>query len=174
MSKPNESAEPPARIVVERTYRASVRELWDMWTTKEGLESWWGPEGMRVEVQTLEARLGGRLLYQMIAVTPETVAAMEQLGLPPSLPNHGRFSEFRPHQSLAMTEMIDFVPGVGPYEFTKRVEFFPSGEHVRMVVTIDPLHNEEWTRLSREGFTSELGKLDRRFAGLATASGGRA
>src|SRR5262249_4999618 len=84
MSKPSESADLGAKIIFERTYRASVRELWDMWTTKEGFESWWAPEGLRVEVQTLEARLGGRFLYDMIADTPETIAAMEQLGLPPS------------------------------------------------------------------------------------------
>jgi uncharacterized protein YndB with AHSA1/START domain len=36
--------------VIERTYRASVEELWELWTTKEGFESWWGPDGFRVEV----------------------------------------------------------------------------------------------------------------------------
>ncbi len=163
MSKPTEPADIGAKIVFERTYRASVQDLWEMWTTKEGFESWWAPEGCRVEVKTLEARLGGRILYDMIADTPETIAAMEQLGLPRSHPDHGRFSEFRPHQSLAMTQMIDFVPGVEPYEFRMRVEFFPSGEHVRMHVTLDRLHSEEWTQLAQQGFTSQLGKLDRRF-----------
>jgi uncharacterized protein YndB with AHSA1/START domain len=166
MTNPTEPASrtASAKLVFERTYRASVRDLWDMWTTKEGFESWWCPEGCHVEVRTLEARLGGRFLYDMIGDTPETIAALAELGLPPSHPDHGRFSEFRPHQSLAMTQMIDFIPGVEPYEFTMRVEFFPSGEHVRMVVTIDPLHNEEWTRLSQQGFASQLGKLDKRFA----------
>jgi uncharacterized protein YndB with AHSA1/START domain len=163
MSKPSESANLRAKIVFERTYRASVEELWDMWTTKEGFESWWAPEGCRVEVQTLEARLGGRFVYDMIGDTPETIAAMAQLGLPPSHPDRCRFSEFRPHQSLALTQMMDFIPGVKPYDFTMRVEFFPSGEHVRMVVTVDPLHNEEWTGLSRQVFTYQLGKLDKRF-----------
>ena len=34
-----------SKFVIERTYRASVDELWDLWTTKEGFESWWPPEG---------------------------------------------------------------------------------------------------------------------------------
>src|ERR1700736_1917583 len=46
-----------AKVVVERTYRAGAQELWDLWTTKEGFESWWGPEGFRVEVYKLEARV---------------------------------------------------------------------------------------------------------------------
>ena len=44
------------KVVIERTYRARVEELWELWTTKQGFESWWGPEGFRVEVHTLEAR----------------------------------------------------------------------------------------------------------------------
>jgi len=35
------------KVVVERTYRAKVGELWNLWTTKEGFESWWGPKGCR-------------------------------------------------------------------------------------------------------------------------------
>jgi uncharacterized protein YndB with AHSA1/START domain len=31
------------KAVIERTYRATVQELWELWTTKEGFESWWGP-----------------------------------------------------------------------------------------------------------------------------------
>ena len=48
-----------AGIVVERTYRARVEELWELWTTKEGFESWWGPQDFRADVHTLEARPGG-------------------------------------------------------------------------------------------------------------------
>ena len=29
------------RISLERTYKASIDDVWDLWTTKEGLESWW-------------------------------------------------------------------------------------------------------------------------------------
>jgi hypothetical protein len=45
------------------------------------------------------------------------------------------------------------------------VEFIPSGEHVRMVVTLEPMHAEELTKMSIEGFTSQLTKLDKRFGG---------
>ena len=38
-----------ARITIERTYRASVEDVWDLWTTKEGIESWWGPERIHHE-----------------------------------------------------------------------------------------------------------------------------
>jgi len=153
------------KVVVERTYRARVEELWDLWTTKKGFESWWGPEGFRVEVHAIEARQGGRLHYDMIADAPAQVEAMKRMGHPISHPTHGTFTEVRPKQRLAITHVIDFLPGVKPYESTMVVEFLPSGPDVRMVVTLDPMHNDEFTKMSTMGFTSQLTKLDKRFGG---------
>jgi len=153
------------KVVIERTYRAQAKELWDLWTTKKGFESWWGPEGFRVEVRALEARVGGTLHYDMIADAPEQIEAMKRLGRPASHETRGRFAEMRPHERLAITHVIDFLPGVKPYESTMVVEFFASGETVRMVITLDPMHNEEFTKMSTMGMTSQLTKLDRRFGG---------
>lgn len=155
--------EPAAPIAVERTYRARVEEVWDLWTTKEGFESWWGPRGFRVEVHALDARVGGPLHYDMIADSPEAIRAMQEMGQPLSHETRGTFSEVVPLTRLAVTHVIDFLPGVAPYESTMRVELFPSGAHVRMVVTLQPMHDPEFTRMQREGFESQLTKLDRRF-----------
>lgn len=76
----------------------------------------------------------------------------------------GEFAR-RPHERLAITHVIDFLPGVTPYESTIVVEFFPLSESVRMVITLDPMHDEEFTKMSTMGFTSQLTKLDRRFGG---------
>lgn len=151
------------KTVLERTYRARVEELWDLWTTKEGFESWWGPEGFRAEVHAIEARPGGALHYDMIADTPEMIAAMKQMGRPPCHGTRCTFSEFRPYERLTLMHVVDFLPGVEPYESTVVAEFFPAGDSVRMTVTIYPMHDEEFTRMSIQGFTSQLTKLDRRF-----------
>jgi uncharacterized protein YndB with AHSA1/START domain len=160
----NAAATKQSKVVVERSYRARVEELWDLWTTKDGFESWWGPEGFRVEVQALDARVGGELRYDMIADTPEMVAEMERIGQAPRHGTHGRFTVVERHRRLAVTHAIDFIAGVAAYEHTMLVELFPSGDTVRMVVTIDPHVDAHWTRMATEGFTSQLGKLDRRFA----------
>jgi uncharacterized protein YndB with AHSA1/START domain len=152
-------------VVVERTYRARAEELWELWTTKKGFESWWGPEGFRAHVHTLEARVDGALHYDMIAATPEMVEAMEQMDRPSSHEARGRYAEFTPHERLTLIQMVDFLPGVKPYESTIVVEFFPSGEFVRMVVTLHPMHDEEFTKMQTMGFTSQLTKLDKRFEG---------
>jgi uncharacterized protein YndB with AHSA1/START domain len=150
-------------VTIERTYRASVQEIWDLWTTKEGFESWWGPEGFRVEVHELDARVGGTLRYDMIADSPEMVAEMKKVGQPISHATHGRFSELALHQRLVLTHVIDFLPGITPFDNTMVVELFPSGLSVRMVVTLTPMHTPEFSGMQKEGFTSQLAKLDKRF-----------
>lgn len=153
-----------SQIAIERTYTATPEELWELWTTKAGFESWWGPEGFRADVHALEGRLGGALHYDMVADTLETIAAMEGMGAPTSQPCRGRFSEYRPHDRLVLTQVIDFLPGVTPYDSTMRVDFLPVDEsRVRMVVTLSQMHDAQTTAMQREGFTSQLSKLDRRY-----------
>lgn len=154
----------PARIVIERSYRATQQELWELWTTKEGFESWWGPEGFRVEVSKIEAREGGALHYAMIADTPEMVKAMKEMGQPSSTDTRGRFEKLEPRHRLVLEHTIDFFPGVPPYENTIVAEFVPAGEHTRMIVTLEPMHDAETSGMQKEGFTSQLTKLDRRYA----------
>jgi len=88
-------------IVIERTYRATVQEIWDLWTTKDGFESWWGPEGFRVEVHELDARVGGALRFDMIASSPEAIEGMKRIGQPPVVKTHGKFSELKPRATRA-------------------------------------------------------------------------
>lgn len=111
----------------------------------------------------MEARPGGTVQYSMIADTPEMIAAMTQMGRPLSHESRAAFTVFQPQTKLALTHRVDFLPGVPPYDSTMAVEFFPSGERVRMVVTLDPMHDEQMTRMSVMGFTSQLSKLDKRF-----------
>jgi uncharacterized protein YndB with AHSA1/START domain len=149
--------------VISRTYRTCVEELWALWTTKEGFESWWGGEGSRVEVHTIEAREGGTLHYDMIALASADIVTRNRMGLAPSSSVRTRFAEFRPYQRLILTHIIDFVPGVKPYEQTIAVDFFPTGDTVRMVTTIEPMHDEEFTQTSIRVFISQLKILDGRF-----------
>ncbi len=157
------NARPEAKIVIERTYRARVEDLWDLWATKEGFESWWGPQGFRADVHTLEARVGGELHYDMVADTPEMIATMKGMGRPASHPTHARFTELVPHERLTITNVIDFLPGVATYESVIAVDFARQGDRARMVITLDPMHSEEFSKMQAQGLTSQLTKLDSRF-----------
>jgi uncharacterized protein YndB with AHSA1/START domain len=152
-----------AKVVVERIYRASLKDIWDLWTTKDGFESWWGPQGFRVDVHEIDARIGGVLRYDMIAATPEMVASMKDIGQPPSHGVTSRFTDLRPQTHLVLTNLIDFLPGVAAYESNIAVDLTPLGDSVRMVVTLDGMHSDEFTKMQEQGFASQLTKLDGRF-----------
>jgi uncharacterized protein YndB with AHSA1/START domain len=149
--------------VIERTFRTPVEELWALWTTKKGFESWWGSRGSRVEVHTIEPREGGALHYDMIAEAPADLATRSQLALPPSSSVRARFTECIPCRRLVLAHVIDFVPGVTPYEQAITVDFFPAGDAVRMVTTIEAMHSEEFTQTSIRVYTGQLERLEQRF-----------
>jgi uncharacterized protein YndB with AHSA1/START domain len=156
-------------MVIERTYHADPEDLWDLWTTKEGFESWWGPEGFRADVHLIEARPDGALHYDMVADTPQMVETMTRMGQPSSTACRGAFSEFKPHERLALTQIIDFLPGVAPYDSVMRVDFYKVVDgRVRMVVELSHMHDEQFTQMQRMGFTSQLTKLDGRFGWSAS------
>jgi uncharacterized protein YndB with AHSA1/START domain len=153
-----------AKVVIERTYRANIKDVWSLWTTKEGFESWWGPQGFRADVQEIDARVGGALRYEMIADSPEMIAAMKQMGQPTSHATRSQFTEVTPHSRLVLTNIIDFLPGVATYESTIAVDFTSTGNSVYMVMMLDAMHSDEFTKMQKEGFTSQLTKLDERLA----------
>ena len=102
--------------------------------------------------------------YEMIADAPEMIAAMKQMGQPPSHGVRTRFTEVKQHERLVLTNVIDFLPGVEPYENDIIVDFSTMGDSVRMVVTLEQMHSAEFSKMQLEGFTSQLTKLDNRFA----------
>ena len=49
----------PEQHRIERTYPTTAENVWDLWTTPAGIESWWAPDGFTVEVEKLEPERGG-------------------------------------------------------------------------------------------------------------------
>lgn len=152
------------RITFERQFRATPAEVWELWTTKEGIEEWWGPDGFSVTVHELEVRTGGTFYYAMTATDPPQVEFMKKAGMPVTTLHRGTFTEVVLEQRLAFDFPADFVPDVKPYPIITTMELFPSAEHVRMVVTIDPMHDAHWTNMMVQGWEMELGRLERTLA----------
>ena len=148
-------------FTIERTFRATAKELWDLWTTREGLESWWGPGGFTTKVHRLDIRPGGRFEYEMTATGPEQIEAMKKANLPLVSRAGSTYTEIKPPRRLAYKTMTDFIPGITPYEIVAVVEFRPVADGVRLVITRDTMHNEEWTRMSVMGMDSSLDRLAR-------------
>lgn len=99
----------------------------------------------------------------MMAATEETRAAMAKEGHAPSHPVRSTFRDVRPREHLALVSVIDFLPGVAPYESLLTVDLAVRGDQVTMTVTLHRLHDDTTTAMQVGGFTSQLRKLDVRF-----------
>ena len=147
------------KLTLERTFQASIDEVWELWTTKEGIESWWGPEGFSVVVRELDLRPGHGLVYTMSAVAREMIDYMRKAGMPVSNEHSIRFTEVDPPRRLAYTEKVDFIPDVETYEVETVIELEQVGDAVRMVLTFESMHDDHWTKLAVMGREGELVRL---------------
>ena len=145
-------------VRIERSYEATLDDVWDLWTTKDGIESWWGPRGFAVTVQELEVRAGGSFAYTMTAIEPEMIAFMRDQGMPVSTPATATFVDVVSRERLAYRHRVDFT-GATPYDVTHVIEFHEEGSDVRIVLTIEAMHDEEWTERAVAGWESQLEKL---------------
>ena len=153
------SAAPRKRTTLERTYRADVQDVWDLWTTKDGIESWWGPGGFAVTVRKLDLRPGGELLYAMTAIGPPQIEFMKKAGMPLTQELRITYTEIVPLRRLAYVHLADFIPGVEPYDVATVVELQPIAEGVRLILSFDAMHSDEWTERAVTGWECELDKL---------------
>lgn len=152
------------RLTLERTFDAEVADLWALWTTKEGFESWWGPDGFRTEVRQLELEVGGQTVYTMTAVGADQIDFLRKAGMPLATTSSLTLREVVPMRRLAYTNLIDFVPGVPPYRQAMSVVFGAVPGGARMVITMDVMHDERMTRLAVMGMESQLDRIAARFA----------
>jgi uncharacterized protein YndB with AHSA1/START domain len=153
------------RVTLERTYRAPIAMVWELWTTKEGIESWWGPEGFRVEVHSIDLRVSGELHYSMIAAVPEMIAFMKKNGMKSETRHEITFLEIVTNKRLRYLQLADFIPEVAPYDVDTVVEMHEEGDGaVKMTLTFDAMHDDTWTERATQGWNMELDKLGRRLA----------
>lgn len=148
------------RITLERTFAATIDEVWAMWTTKDGIESWWGPGGFAVFVRELDVRPGGTLLYEMRAMDPEMIAFCQRANVPVSTVSRITYTEVIAPRRLEYHHPTDFIPDrPEPYDVVTTLDLHAGAHEVRMILTFDAMHSEEWTRRQTMGWESELAKL---------------
>jgi uncharacterized protein YndB with AHSA1/START domain len=159
-----------AQFSIQRTYAASIDEAWALWTTKSGIESWWGPEGFDVTVTSLDLRPRGELVYLMTAVAPEQVAFMTRAGMPLTSECRVTYTDISPPSRLAYKTLADFVPGVAPYEVATVVELKATTDGVKLTISFDAMHDDVWTERARAGHESQMRKLDALLAAQGKAA----
>ncbi|SEA81722.1 SRPBCC family protein [Leifsonia sp. 21MFCrub1.1] len=146
---------------IERIIAAPTETVWELWTTPQGIGRWWAPDGFRTDVSALDLRPGGELVYTMTATAPEQVAFMEQNGLPLSTESRKTFTTIERPTRLGYRSLIDFVPGHEPYEQLTEIELEPVDGGTRVIMRVEPLHDDVWTERLLAGRANELDNLAR-------------
>jgi uncharacterized protein YndB with AHSA1/START domain len=149
------------QITMERVWAYPLGDVWELWTTREGIESWWGPDGFKTKVYQLELRPGGALEYSFTAVGAEQIAFLERAGQPIMSTVRGKYTVVEPMTLVAWNNLTDFIQGVEPYEVETRVELKESARGVEMTLKFDVMHDERWTQMAKAGWENELEKLAR-------------
>lgn len=144
---------------LEQTYPAPPEEIWRLWTTKEGIEAWWPPDGFVAEVHELDLRPGGKLVYTFTATEEPQIEFMRSVGMPLATTAEKRFTEVDPPRRLGYDSLVDFVPGMEPYWHTTTIDLEPDGDGTRVVMAIDTMHDDEWTQRLVMGRENELANL---------------
>jgi hypothetical protein len=97
----------------------------------------------------------------MTATAPEQIEFLKKAGMPLTTESLVTYTEVEPLRRLGFRQMADFIPGVKPYEVETTVALETGPQGVRMVLTLDAMHDEQWTKLAVMGWESELAKLAR-------------
>lgn len=150
----------PNAARLERTFDAPAELIWELLTTVAGLEEWWAPDGFESRVSEIELTPAGQLRYTMTATAPAQVAFMRDTGNPLSIELRKTFTEVAPPTRLAYLSLIDFVPDHEPYEHLTTIDIEPAGDRTNVIMTVDPLHDENWAQEYRAHRSNELDNLE--------------
>ena len=146
---------------IERIVDASPERVWQLWTTADGISQWWAPDGFRTDVDRIELTEGGELVYTMTATAPDQIEFLRQNGIPLSTRSRKVFTQLSRPRRLAYRSIIDFVPDHEPYEQLTVVDLEPASDGTRVVMQVEPLHDEVWTERLLAGRANELENLAR-------------
>jgi len=83
----------------------------------------------------------------------------------PWQPARLRYTVVEPHRRLVYLHATDFIPGVAPYDVEHTIDLYPADGEVKLLLTIDRMHDDTWTQRAVQGWEMELGKLERVLAG---------
>lgn len=146
-------------IVITRTFNAPRQLVWDVWTQAAHIAQWWGPEGMKVRVETQDFRTGGHYRYVMIAPN-----GME-------FPAIGTFNEVIPPEKIVASDDFGeeyhqfFEAAKFPAGVTMTITFEEVGEETKLTMTM--AHETEADKAKHEamnvvpGWNSSFNKLEK-------------
>ena len=125
-------------VVLERTIEAPIEKVWEMWTTSENFQKWYGPEGASIPKAEMDVQVGGKRLIGMEVNSPNGPMTMWMAG---------EYLEINPVTKLVYTEVMSDengnhlppsamgMPGDEPHITTVTVELEDLEGSTKMTLT---------------------------------------
>lgn len=129
------AANTPATVRVERTFKAPVAKVWEIWNDPEKIKLWWGPKDYTAPVAKNDLRLGGTYLLAMKSPKGEiywNVGTYKNLIPQKLLVSELQFSD---ENGKAILGRDVKVPGNWPDAVTVKVDFSDDNGGTRVTVT---------------------------------------
>jgi uncharacterized protein YndB with AHSA1/START domain len=143
-----------------RHFLAPPEKVWEMWTTKKGLDQWWAlaakDMGYAFRVAALDVRVGGSY---------DIVMSNQEHG---ELHNHGEYLEVEAPRRLAYRWDFDIflAPGESAYpvfctlDIERTEPWGPGSVGTKMTFTQGPMAKPDFTEGSRQGVRSNFAKME--------------
>lgn len=150
-------AQAPEGFTIRRTFKASPKKVWRMWSTPEGIRRWWVVSakemGYEMKVLKMDVRVGGKFAFELV-------------GNGHRLVNGGTYRVVDPPRELAWTWHFDIFlqPHEKPYDVPIEVRLEAVPEGTQMTFTQGPLASPEHTEGSRQGVMKNLEHLAKALA----------
>jgi uncharacterized protein YndB with AHSA1/START domain len=142
-----------AYVEIDRTFEASVEEVWSAWTEPEQLAEWWGPDHFHTPVESvdIDLRPGGHVHLSMI-----------QTDNGADYPVRFQVVEVVQHELLVFFSPAQPELGLNT-DTTTRIEFMDENGTTRMKLKDGP-YEDNFADMTNQGWNQQFGKLDRLFA----------
>src|SRR6202035_3761379 len=125
-------------VVMQRGFDAPVELVWQMWTDPEHFKAWYGPDGAKIPVATMDVRVGGSRLVCMEMQSPNGPMRMWFAGEYREVVENERlvYTEFMSDEHGEMLSPSDMGMTEGHPTTTEiRVELEDVGGRTKMVMT---------------------------------------
>jgi uncharacterized protein YndB with AHSA1/START domain len=127
-------------LVLRRTFEASRARVFRAWITPKALEQWLRPRGMRMTVQSLDARVGGSFHFEL-----ENGSSII-----------GTYLEIVPPEKLVFSWSVGAAPG---QKTTVTLDFLEQGAVTELVLTHEHLATPERHAVAAGGWSSVFDAL---------------
>ncbi len=153
------------RFTEERVLLAPVQKVWSLWTTRDGLESWWSPEAFVMKVEELDVRVGGRIEFNYEEAgsvgKPGWKSEFQGKGVSTSWSGRGTFLEVDRLRRLSFRQALDFGPKSSPQDYRMAADFRSVKTGTRLILTTEAPSTKHWMLLGRQNLVGQLDRLAR-------------